>query len=143
MSKLVTFRSDIARSRSPVAPRTTSADEPLVVEDLHRLVDAILVFRKRSPARAEAHALEQPRLGHVGDVEERDSEARLASVIVDEAEAYVTTETGDVYACPQSGCGASPRLLATGQPTILGIAVDATALYWAASGNGTIARLAK
>src|SRR6185295_5223937 len=52
-----------------------------------------------------------------------------------------------VYMCPYAGCGDGGVILATDQPSPMGITHDATFIYWANEGSagagGTIMRLAK
>jgi hypothetical protein len=44
--------------------------------------------------------------------------------------------------CAIGGCGGTPTVIATNQ-SALGIAVDATSVYWTNYGFGTVMRLAK
>jgi hypothetical protein len=51
---------------------------------------------------------------------------------------------GSVSMCPPGGCGdAGPRVLATGQGTPFGIALDATYVYFTDSSSGEVVKVAK
>jgi hypothetical protein len=61
----------------------------------------------------------------------------------DDTGIYFTTEQGFVMTCPLSGCAAGPRILASAQAAPFAIVVDAAAVYWTNSGDGTVRKLAK
>jgi hypothetical protein len=69
-------------------------------------------------------------------------------VAVDASGVYVATGTlddgpvGSVVRVPRDGHGA-PRVLATGQPAIFSLALDAEAVYWASQTGASVARAGK
>jgi hypothetical protein len=78
--------------------------------------------------------------------------ARLYNVVADSAHIYFAMEvehpggmppSGAVARCPLDGCRGTPEILATSDATIVGIAIDGGALFWAvfSSSNGAIYRL--
>ena len=46
--------------------------------------------------------------------------------------------TGRILACPPSGCGGAPKVIATAEQVIDGLAVDATGAYWTSGSSGTV-----
>jgi hypothetical protein len=67
-----------------------------------------------------------------------------AHVTLDATNVYwINAGSGDVMACPVSGCSAGPRVLALAQATPTGLAVDDTAVYWTAKSGGAVMKVAK
>jgi hypothetical protein len=61
------------------------------------------------------------------------------TVAVDDTEIYAADGSGKIVACAKSGCPMGPRVVASGAGMrSMGIAVDATHVYWATTSDGTI-----
>jgi hypothetical protein len=60
------------------------------------------------------------------------------TVAVDATDVYTADGAGHIVSCPKSGCAGAPRIVATTQASTMGIAVDATTVYWATTGGASI-----
>ncbi|HEX3344823.1 MAG TPA: hypothetical protein VHS09_09640, partial [Polyangiaceae bacterium] len=61
------------------------------------------------------------------------------TVAIDATDVYMADGAGNIVSCPKSGCGGAPTIVSAGAgSTTMGIAVDATTVYWATLGGATI-----
>jgi hypothetical protein len=70
----------------------------------------------------------------------------IVAVACDDAGVYWTNSvrgSGTVVMCPHAGCGAAPKVLALGQDSPWGIALDATSVYWVTFRGGGVLKVAK
>jgi hypothetical protein len=72
------------------------------------------------------------------------TEGLANTVAVDSSRVYWSDQaTGDVYACSPTSC-TTPAVLASSQGAVVGVAVDAVAVYWVTySAMGAVTKLAK
>jgi hypothetical protein len=86
-----------------------------------------------------------PTSGGVTPTKLADVPGGTAALAVDATNAYYTGGNGEIGSCALTGCGSKPKILAKGQESPTGAAVDATHVYWLAGpfDQGALYKVAK